>query len=328
MGFAVVLWGAGGWRIDAWFGLAAAFALIAMSDAIYVAAQLGGGWTPGTSNDLGYAAGSLLIALAAWGSRRTVGEASPTARVALPIVFTVTAFPARRLRGVHPAGPGRRGDDPPHPARRRGPARPHAVVAVAPARRPRGARRLRPADRAGQLPRVPGAPAARGGRGGDGQPDRARPRPLQDAQRHVRPCRGRPRPAGHRHHALAHGGGGGLRRARRRRGVRDRAVRRRRGGRGGGRRALPRRARLARVGTACRWRARRASPPTRPTPAASRSCSQPPTARCTGPSARAATACARFDPRHVVALSLARAAPRARGGARARRAPSRRSSSR
>ena len=92
MGFAVVLWGAGGWRIDAWFGLAAAFALIAVSDAIYVAAQLGGGWTPGTSNDLGYAAGSLLIALAAWGSRRTVGEASPTARVALPIVFTVTAF--------------------------------------------------------------------------------------------------------------------------------------------------------------------------------------------------------------------------------------------
>ena len=75
-------------------------------------------------------------------------------------------LPARRLRGVHRAGPGRRGDDPPHAARRRGPARPHAVVAVAPARRPRGARRLRPADRAGQLPRVPGAPAARGGRGG------------------------------------------------------------------------------------------------------------------------------------------------------------------
>jgi hypothetical protein len=75
MGFAVVLWGAGGWRIDTWFALAAAFALIALSDAIYVAAQLNGGWTPGTSNDLGYAAGSLLIVLAAWGSRRTVGEA-------------------------------------------------------------------------------------------------------------------------------------------------------------------------------------------------------------------------------------------------------------
>src|SRR5215207_4149521 len=28
MGFAVVLWGAGGWRADAWFALAAAFALI------------------------------------------------------------------------------------------------------------------------------------------------------------------------------------------------------------------------------------------------------------------------------------------------------------
>jgi diguanylate cyclase (GGDEF)-like protein len=92
MGFAVVLWGAGGWRIDTWFGLAAAFALIAMSDAIYVTAQLGAGWTPGTSNDVGYAAGSLLIALAAWGSRRRGGEPSPTARVALPIAFTVTAF--------------------------------------------------------------------------------------------------------------------------------------------------------------------------------------------------------------------------------------------
>jgi diguanylate cyclase (GGDEF)-like protein len=92
MGFAVVLWGANGWRIDAWFGLAAAFALIGMSDAIYVAAQLSGGWTPGSSNDLGYAAGSLLIAVAAWRSPRTGGEASATARVALPIGFTVTAF--------------------------------------------------------------------------------------------------------------------------------------------------------------------------------------------------------------------------------------------
>ena len=91
MGFAVVLWGAGGWRIDAWFGLAAAFALIAMSDADLCRRAARRGWTPGTSNDLGYAAGSPLIALAAWGSRRTVGEASPTARVALAIVFTVTA---------------------------------------------------------------------------------------------------------------------------------------------------------------------------------------------------------------------------------------------
>ena len=33
VGFAVVLWGAGGWRLDAWFGLAAGFAFIAVSDA-------------------------------------------------------------------------------------------------------------------------------------------------------------------------------------------------------------------------------------------------------------------------------------------------------
>ena len=93
MGFAVVLWGAGGWRIDAWFGLAAAFALIAMSDAIYVAAQTGGGWTPGTLQRP-----RLRRRLAADRrrrlglARRTAGEASPTARVALPIAFTVAAF--------------------------------------------------------------------------------------------------------------------------------------------------------------------------------------------------------------------------------------------
>ena len=104
MGFAVVLWGAGGWRIDAWFGLAAAFALIADERRHYVAAQLGGGWTPGTSNDLGYAAGSLLIALAAWGSRRTVGEASPTGPRGAADRVHGHRLPARRLRGVHPAG--------------------------------------------------------------------------------------------------------------------------------------------------------------------------------------------------------------------------------
>ena len=92
LGFAVVLWGAGGWRLDAWFALAAAFALLAMSDGVYVAAQAGDGWTPGSTVDLGYAAGSLLLAAAAWRPVSPPGDASAAARVALPITFTVASF--------------------------------------------------------------------------------------------------------------------------------------------------------------------------------------------------------------------------------------------
>jgi len=92
MGFAVVLWGAGRWRLDAWFGLAAGFALIAMSDGVYVAAQAGEGWTPGSTTDLGYAAGSILLATSAWRSQPAPVDASATARVALPITFTVASF--------------------------------------------------------------------------------------------------------------------------------------------------------------------------------------------------------------------------------------------
>ena len=92
MGFAVVMWGAGRWRLDAWFGLAAGFALIAMSDGVYVAAQAAEGWTPGSTADLGYAAGSLLLAASAWRAQPPGSEGSAAARAALPIVFTVTSF--------------------------------------------------------------------------------------------------------------------------------------------------------------------------------------------------------------------------------------------
>ena len=249
MGFAVVLWGAGGWRLDAWFWLAAAFALIGMSDSVYVAAQSGEGWNPGTTVDLGYAAGAVVLAASAWRSSivREPGLADRPGRAA-DHLHRRRVRP-RGLRGVHRPRPVRGGADPAHPAGRRRPARPHAVVAVAAARRPRGARRLRPADRARQLPRVPGAAAPRGRRRrGDrhaGQRRRARPRPLQGAQRHVRSRRGRPCAPDHGRDAVADGGGGGLRRARRRGGVRDRAARHRRGRRRAGGRALPRRARLA-----------------------------------------------------------------------------------
>ena len=90
-GFAVVLWGAGRWRFDAWCALAAGFACIAIGDSAYVVAQSGEGWDPGSLTDLAYAAGTMLLAVAAWRSeplRRDV----PNARVALPIAFTVTAF--------------------------------------------------------------------------------------------------------------------------------------------------------------------------------------------------------------------------------------------
>jgi diguanylate cyclase (GGDEF)-like protein len=90
-GFAVVLWGAGRWRLDAWCALAAGFALIAIGDGAYLVAQAGEGWDPGSLADLPYAAGTMLLAAAGWRSeprRRDV----PNARVALPIAFTVTAF--------------------------------------------------------------------------------------------------------------------------------------------------------------------------------------------------------------------------------------------
>jgi diguanylate cyclase (GGDEF)-like protein len=90
-GFAVVLWGAGRWRLDTWCALAAGFALIAIGDSAYVVAQAAGGWDPGSLADIPYIAGTILLAVAAWRSeprRRDV----PNARVALPIAFTVTAF--------------------------------------------------------------------------------------------------------------------------------------------------------------------------------------------------------------------------------------------
>ena len=66
------------------------FALIAVSDSVYVRAQTGDGWSPGTLGDLGYAAGSMRspcgLALAAG------GRGVPTSRVVLPIAFTVTSF--------------------------------------------------------------------------------------------------------------------------------------------------------------------------------------------------------------------------------------------
>ena len=90
-GFAVVLWGAGRWRRDAWLALALGFALIAVSDSVYVLAQTGDGWTPGSLGDLGYAAGSIAIAVAAWRSQPRV-RGVPNSRVVLPIAFTVTSF--------------------------------------------------------------------------------------------------------------------------------------------------------------------------------------------------------------------------------------------
>ena len=90
-GFAVVLWGAGRWRFDAWFGLAAGFALIAVSDSVYVLAQTGEGWAPGSLGDLGYVAGSMLLAVAAVRSQPRLRDV-PGSRVFLPIAFTVTSF--------------------------------------------------------------------------------------------------------------------------------------------------------------------------------------------------------------------------------------------
>jgi diguanylate cyclase (GGDEF)-like protein len=92
MGFAVVLWGAGRWRLDAWLGLAAGFALIAVSDALYVVAQLGQGWTPGSYVDLGSLFGVMCLAAAAWRREPPPSARSAVSRVGLPIAFSASAL--------------------------------------------------------------------------------------------------------------------------------------------------------------------------------------------------------------------------------------------
>jgi diguanylate cyclase (GGDEF)-like protein len=92
MGFAVVLWGAGRWRLDAWLGLAAGFALIAVSDALYVVDQLGQGWTPGSYAGLGYVFGAMCLAAAAWRRQPPPAARSAVSRVGLPIAFSASAL--------------------------------------------------------------------------------------------------------------------------------------------------------------------------------------------------------------------------------------------
>ena len=90
-GFAVVLWGAGRWRLDAWLGLALGFALIAVSDSVYVARADGGRLDPGLARRPRLRRRVDALAVAAWRSqpqRRGV----PNARVVLPIAFTVASF--------------------------------------------------------------------------------------------------------------------------------------------------------------------------------------------------------------------------------------------
>jgi diguanylate cyclase (GGDEF)-like protein len=91
-GFAVVLWGVGGWRLDTWLLLAVGFALIALSDSVYVAAQAGEGWSPGSLVDLAYAGGSMLLAGAAWRSQAPLRTASTLSRVGLPVGFAICSL--------------------------------------------------------------------------------------------------------------------------------------------------------------------------------------------------------------------------------------------
>ena len=252
---------------------------------------------------------SLLLAGAAWRSPQPAGDGSPTARVALPIAFTVASFGLVLYEAFTDL-------DPLAIALIRltllavvRAARAHAVVAVAAARRPRGARGLGPADRARQLPRVPGAPrTARSPR-----PPRATRRSASwcstsiTSRRSTTPsatpratacCRPPPRrsraPSGRRASSRASAA---------------RSSRSPLAGRGrGGRRRLAERCRAALAALPRRRPAAgllgRRGELSRRTPTASPSSCTPPTARCTGPSAPGRDRVRCFDPEHVVALSL------------------------
>ena len=220
------------------------------------------------------------------------------ARLGPPLADGAAARPLRHAAGL-PVG--RRSGRPAAPRRRR-PARPARVRQPrgrrdrggAAARAPARARRPRPAHRAAQPPRV------RAGAGEAARPDRARdlrPRPLQARQRHARaPGRRRRAPPLRRPAARPHARGrrGG---PARRRGVRARADRRRRA-RGTGRRRAPAPRggegvpRVPGADLGLGRHRRRPDPARMPR----RSCA-PPTARCSRPSAWAATAASSTTPR-------------------------------
>ena len=90
-GFAVVLWGVGGWRFDTWLLLAAGFAVIGVCDSFYVV-QAGQEWTPGSLADIAYGGGAVLLAGAAWKSRTPLRATSTLSRVGLPVTFAVCSF--------------------------------------------------------------------------------------------------------------------------------------------------------------------------------------------------------------------------------------------
>ena len=144
--------------------------------------------------------------LAAVGREERVYHAYPCARRRTRLRHRATADGGRRLgrhaRGHHRAA-AQRGQDRAHgPARRAdGPAQPHAAQRAAGARA--GARQAR-RDRRHPPPR---------------------PRPLQERQRHARPCHRRQAAEGRGRPAARPRGGGGHRRAHGRRRVRNRASR-------------------------------------------------------------------------------------------------------
>ena len=91
-GFAVVLWGAGRWRARRLARARSRVRADRRARQRRRARPDGGRLDPGSLPDIGFAAGSMAVAVAAWRSQPQQARRAANTRVVLPITFTVASF--------------------------------------------------------------------------------------------------------------------------------------------------------------------------------------------------------------------------------------------